>query len=140
MSDKFFLDTNIFAYIFDESAPDKRQLASDLVDHAVATNEGVISFQVAQEFISLAFRRFRPPLSSTEAEQFLAVTLGPLLAVQSSHVLYWEALHLSRRYSLSWYDSLIVAAALEADCRTLYTEDLQHGQKFDNLRVQNPFL
>ena len=140
MSDKFFLDTNIFAYIFDESAPDKRQLASDLVDHAVATNEGVISFQVAQEFITLAFRRFRPPLSSTEAEQFLAVTLGPLLAVQSSHVLYWEALHLSRRYSLSWYDSLIVAAALEADCRTLYTEDLQHGQKFDNLRVQNPFL
>jgi predicted nucleic acid-binding protein len=106
----------------------------------VATNEGVISFQVAQEFISLAFRRFRPPLSSTEAEQFLAVTLGPLLAVQSSRVLYWEALHLSRRYSLSWYDSLIVAAALEADCRTLYTEDLQHGQKFDNLRVQNPFL
>jgi len=140
MSDKFFLDTNIFAYIFDESAPDKRQLASDLVDHAVATNEGVISFQVAQEFISLAFRRFRPPLSSTEAEQFLAVTLGPLLAVQSSHVLYWEALHLSRRYSLSWYDSLIVAAALEADCRILYTEDLQHGQKFDHLRVQNPFL
>lgn len=140
MSDKFFLDTNIFAYIFDESAPDKRQLAADLVDHAVATNEGVISFQVAQEFISLAFRRFRPPLSSTEAEQFLAVTLGPLLAVQSSHVLYWEALHLSRRYSLSWYDSLIVAAALEADCRTLYTEDLQHGQKFDNLRIQNAFL
>ncbi|HKN76143.1 MAG TPA: PIN domain-containing protein [Candidatus Acidoferrum sp.] len=140
MSDKFFLDTNIFAYIFDESAPDKRQQAADLVDHAVATNEGAISFQVAQEFISLAFRRFRPPLSSTEAEQFLAMTLGPLLAVQSSHVLYWEALHLSRRYSLSWYDSLIVAAALEADCRILYTEDLQHGQKFDNLRVQNPFL
>jgi predicted nucleic acid-binding protein len=140
MSDKFFLDTNVFAYIFDEAAPDKRQLAANLLDHAVATNEGVISFQVAQEFISLAFRRLRPPLSSTEAEQFLALTLGPLLSVQSSNVLYWEALHLSRRYSLSWYDSLIVAAALEANCRILYTEDFQHGQKFDNLRVQNPFL
>lgn len=140
MSDKFFLDTNMFAYIFDEAAPDKRQLAVDLVDHAVTTNEGVISFQVVQEFLSLAFRRLDPPMSSTEAEQFLAVTLGPLLAIQSSHVLYWQALQLSRRYSLSWYDSLIVAAALEADCLILYTEDLQHGQKFDNLRVQNPFL
>ncbi|MGC1417838.1 MAG: PIN domain-containing protein, partial [Candidatus Acidiferrum sp.] len=126
--------------IFDEAAPDKRQLAVDLVDHAVTTNEGVISFQVVQEFLSLAFRRLDPPMSSTEAEQFLAVTLGPLLAIQSSHVLYWQALQLSRRYSLSWYDSLIVAAALEADCLILYTEDLQHGQKFDNLRVQNPFL
>jgi predicted nucleic acid-binding protein len=140
MNDRFFLDTNVFAYMFDEAAPNKRQRAANLVDHALATNEGVISFQVVQEFMSLAFRRFQSPLSSTEAEQFLAMTLGPLLAVQSSHVLYWQALHLSRRYSLSWYDSLIVAAALEADCRILYTEDLQHGQIFDSLRVQNPFL
>jgi predicted nucleic acid-binding protein len=140
MNDRFFLDTNVFAYMFDEAAPNKRQRAANLVDHALATNEGVISFQVVQEFMSLAFRRFQSPLSSTEAEQFLAMTLGPLLAVQSSHVLYWQALHLSRRFSLSWYDSLIVVAALEADCRILYTEDLQHGQIFDNLRVQNPFL
>ena|ERR1700722_1425529 len=140
MSDKFFLDTNIFAYIFDQTAPGKQRLSAGLVRHAVATNEGVISFQVVQEFISLAFRRLDPPMSSTEAEQFLALTLGPLLAVQSSHVLYREALHLSRRHSLSWYDSLIVAAALEAHCRILYTEDLQHGQIFDTLRVQNPFL
>lgn len=140
MSDRFFLDTNVFAYMFDEGAQGKQRRSSALVRHALTSNEGVISFQVVQEFLSLAFRRFDPCMSSTEAEQFLAMTLGPLLAVQSSHVLYWEALHLSRRYSLSWYDSLIVAAALEADCRILYTEDLQHGQKFDNLRIQNPFL
>jgi predicted nucleic acid-binding protein len=140
MSDRFFLDTNVFAYTFDERAPEKQRISSDLIRHALASNEGVISFQVVQEFLSLAFRRFDPSMSSTEAEQFLAMTLGPLLAVQSSHVLYWEALHLSRRFSLSWYDSLIVAAALEANCRILYTEDLQHGQQFSDLRVVNPFL
>jgi len=48
-------------------------------------------------------------------------------------------LQLTHRHALSWYDSLIVAAALEADRRTLYTEDLQHGQKFDNLHIRNPF-
>lgn len=140
MSDRFFLDTNVFAYMFDEVAREKQRRSGVLVRHALASNEGVVSFQVVQEFLSLAFRRFDPRMSSTEAEQFLAMTLGPLLAVQSSHMLYWEALHLSRRYALSWYDSLIVAAAIEADCRILYTEDLQHGQKFDKLRVQNPFL
>jgi predicted nucleic acid-binding protein len=140
MSDRFFLDTNVFVYRFDEGAPEKKRRSAVLIRHALATNEGVISFQVVQEFLSLAFRRLDPPMSSTEAEQFLAMTLGPLLAIQSSHVLYWQALHLSRRFSLSWYDSLIVAAALEANCRILYTEDLQHNQKFDNLRVQNPFL
>jgi predicted nucleic acid-binding protein len=140
MSDRFFVDTNVLAYLFDDAAPEKKERSEALIQYALDSKAGVISFQVVQEFFSLAFRRFTPPMSSTEAEHFLAMTLGPLLAIQSSYALYSKALQLTRHHSLSWYDALIVAAAIEGGCRILYTEDLQHGQEFDTLRVQNPFL
>jgi predicted nucleic acid-binding protein len=63
-----------------------------------------------------------------------------MLAVHSSPQLYLEALRIAEKTRLSWYDSLIVAAALEADCEVLYTEDLQHGWELDRLHVENPFL
>jgi predicted nucleic acid-binding protein len=140
MSDKFFLDTNVLVYALTKSDPSKQAAAVRLLTEAIDSGKGIISFQIVQEFFSVAFRRFDPPLALIEAEQFLAMPLRPLLVVHSSYSLYLRALQLTHRDSLSWYDSLIVAAALEADCRILYTEDLQHGQKFDNLRVQNPFL
>jgi predicted nucleic acid-binding protein len=140
MSDRFFLDTNIFVYALSRSVPAKRLTASRLIEEAIESGKGIVSFQVVQEFFSVAFRRFTPTMLPAEAEQALSVTFRPLLAVHSSYSLYGQALELTRRHSLSWYDSLVVAAALEADCRILYTENLQHGQKFDNLRIQNPFL
>ena len=140
MSDRFFLDTNIFVYEVSSSVPSKQAVATRLVHDALESGKGIISFQVVQEFFSVAFRRFTPPMSSAEAEQSLAMTFRPLLAVHSSYSLYGQALELTRRHSISWYDSLIVAAAMESDCRILYTEDLQHNQKFGNLTVKNPFL
>jgi predicted nucleic acid-binding protein len=140
MSASFFLDTNVFAYSNAGESPQKQRAADALIDRAISEGLGVISFQVIQEFFSVAFRRFKPPMSPSEAERFLATTFSQLRTVHSSYSLYQRALRLSSGHSLSWYDSLIVAAALEAHCRILYTEDLQHGQQFDNLRVQNPFL
>jgi predicted nucleic acid-binding protein len=63
-----------------------------------------------------------------------------LLAVQSSQTLFSQALRLEEKYHLSWYDSLIVAAAMEGQCSTLFSEDLQHGQRFGDLQIKNPFL
>jgi predicted nucleic acid-binding protein len=140
MSDRFFLDTNVLVYALSKSDLSKQAVAIRLLTDAIDSGKGMISFQIVQEFFSVAFRRFNPPLTLVEAEQFLAMPLRSLLVVHSSYSLYSQALQLARRHSISWYDSLIVAAALEADCRILYTEDLQHGQKFDNLRIQNPFL
>jgi predicted nucleic acid-binding protein len=140
MSDRFFVDTNIFVYMFDRAAPEKARHSISLIRQGLLTRKAVISFQVVQEFFSVALRRFKPLMTQAEAEQFLAMTLRPLMAVRSSYGLYAKALQLAGRNSLSWYDSLIVSAALEADCRILYTEDLQHGQQFQELRVVNPFL
>lgn len=140
MSDKYFLDTNVLVYALTKQDPTKQSIAVRLVADAIDSGKGLISFQIVQEFFSVALRHFRPPMTIPEAEQFLAMPLRPLLLVHSSYAIYSQALELTRRHSIAWYDSLIVAAAIEADCRILYTEDLQHGQKFDKLRVQNPFL
>ncbi len=100
----------------------------------------MVSYQVAQEFFNVALRRFVQPMLIAEAEQYLATVFRPLMAIQSSPALYGEALRLADRYRLPWYDSLIVAAATEGECKILYSEDLQHGHRFEELRVENPFL
>ena len=87
----------------------------------------------------MALRRFAQPMTTSEAEQYLATTFRPLLAVHSSLALYTEALQLAQRFKLSWFDSLIVAAAIASNCDVLYSEDLQDGQEFGDLRVVNPF-
>jgi|ERR1700684_60951 predicted nucleic acid-binding protein len=139
MSGRFFLDTNIFVYTFDQSAPSKAAKAMALIKHAIDTRIGVISYQVVQEFFNVAMRRFEPPMTAADADQYLAATFRPLLAVHSSPGLFSEALRLGSKFHLSWYDSLIVAAAIEAECDTLYSEDMQDGQRLESLAVKNPF-
>jgi predicted nucleic acid-binding protein len=140
MSGKFFLDTNIFVYAFDKTAPAKARRSQELIEQAVTSRKGIISYQVAQEFFNVALRRFAHPLTVAESEQYLSTVLRPLMAVQSSPALLSDGLRLKGRYSLSWFDSLIVAAAIEARCDVLYSEDLQHGQKFSDVAIENPFL
>lgn len=140
MSARYLLDTNVFAYTFDARAPDKNRKASKLVHDALATGKGVVSYQVVQEFFNVAFRRFTPPMTVAEAQQYFTAVFRRLLAVQSSPALYLEALRIYDQHKLAWYDGLIVAAALQAQCEILYSEDLQHGRKFGSLHVQNPFI
>ncbi len=140
MSGRAFLDTNVFIYSFDEGAPLKAQRAKKLIREAVTARNGVVSYQVVQEFFNFAFRRITPPMTAPDAEQYLNEVFRPLLAIHSSPSLYTEALHLHSRYKLAWYDSLVVAAATEARCEILYSEDLQNGQKFGSLQVRNPFV
>jgi predicted nucleic acid-binding protein len=140
MSGRFFLDTNIFVYSFDTQAPAKAKRALRLIREAVDTGKGIVSYQVVQEFFNVAFRRFPQPMNVAEAEQYLLTVLRPLLAIQSSSALYLEALRTAEKCRLSWYDSLIVAAALQGECNVLYSEDFQHGQKIGALTIENPLL
>jgi predicted nucleic acid-binding protein len=140
MSARFFLDTNIFVYSFDRSSAAKNQLAEQLIRQAVSTRKGIVSYQVVQEFFNLALRRFAQPMTVPEAEQYLSAVFRPLLAIQSSPALISEALRLTAKHRLSWYDSLNVAAATEGGCGILYSEDLQHGQRIGDLMIENPFV
>lgn len=139
MSDSFFLDTNVFVYKFDTREPAKTRRASELIRSAVASKRGVVSYQVVQEFFNVALTRFDRPFSIGEAEDYLSVTFKPILVVHSSPRLFLEALHIRTQHQFSWYDSLIVAAAQQANCSVLYTEDMQHGRRIGELRIENPF-
>jgi predicted nucleic acid-binding protein len=139
MSGRFFLDTNLFVYTFDDTVPAKAKKAAQLIRRAADTGEGIISYQVVQEFFNVALRRFAQPMSAAEAEQYLVTVLRPLLAVHSSPAHYFAALRIAGKHRISWYDSLIVAAALEGQCEKLYSEDFQHGRKIEGVQIENPF-
>lgn len=139
MSAKYFLDTNVFVCALDTTFPANNKIAVKLIREGLDSGNGIVSYQVVQEFFSLAFRKFATPMSASEAEQYFNTMFRPLLAVHSSPALFVCALQLFGRHRLSWYDSLVVAAARLADCSILYSEDMQHGLVIDGMKIENPF-
>ena len=135
---RHFLDTNIFVYTFDLEAPEKATRAENLIAEALAS--GAVELVGTVTSGAVARKPFRTPMSLEQIERYWLTTLRPLLLVHSSPGMFIRALDLARRDQLSWYDSLIVAAAIQGECEILYSEDLQHGRRFGDLVIQNPFL
>jgi predicted nucleic acid-binding protein len=139
MSGKSFLDSNIFIYSLDTDEPIKQSVANNLIRDLAIEGEATISYQVIQEFFNWALVKAPVKMPAEDAQHYLATTFLPLHTVAQSIALVSDAIRLQERYRLSWYDSLIVAAAQQAGCDVLYTEDLQHGQQFGNVTVRDPF-
>jgi len=139
MPAEFFLDTNVLVYTFDASAPAKRTRARQLVRRALETGDGVISWQVAQEFLNVALHRFERPLSLRGAVEYHDLVLAPLCRVFPSPDLLRDAMAIHGETGFHFYDSLIVAGAAASGARTLYTEDLQAGRELRGLRIESPF-
>lgn len=139
MNARYFLDTNIFVYSFDETAPEKQKIAQQLIQDAL-NNNGVISSQVIQEFLNVAIRKFSSPMSLEDCSIYLHSVLMPLCKIFSNIELYENTLSLMKTYNYTLYDSLIISAAIEAKCIILYSEDLQHNQMIGNLKIINPFV
>jgi predicted nucleic acid-binding protein len=140
MSDKYFLDTNIFVYSFDATAPAKRTRALELIQDAIETGLGVISTQVMQEFLNAATRKFTVPLTSEDATLYLQQVLNPLCHVYPDLALYKTCLEIQAETGYSFYDSLMLAGSIRAGCTQLLSEDLQHGQVVRGVTIENPFL
>ena len=137
----FFLDTNIFVYALLASEPLKKQRALQLMEQALASHLGCTSYQVIQEFANAATRKFAQCFTTDECKQFIDAAMQPLNRVSSSPALINAALDLQSETHYSFYDSLVLAAALQAGADVLYTEDLQHNQLVGGtLRIVNPFL
>jgi predicted nucleic acid-binding protein len=134
-----FLDSNVFIYLFDPVDEHKRGIARDLIQAAIETDRGCISFQVVQETLRVLTGKLPKPLAPEAAQAFLQHSLLPLWTVMPTPGLYAKALQLQSRLGYGFYDSLIIAAALEAGCKRLLSEDLQHGQRIEGLRIENPF-
>ncbi len=137
MSAEDFLDTNIFVYMFDDTDDIKRRRAEQLVRRGIEAGTGRISYQVVQETLNVATRRLG--FSHSDSRTLLADVLAPLWTVHPSRALYERGLALRDRYGFSFYDSMIVAGAVESGCARLYSEDLQHGQRIQSLTIENPF-
>lgn len=139
MSAEVFIDTNVFIYQLDTSDPRKQAVAERIVRDGLAAGDACISFQVVQECLNTVLRKARVVLQVEQARMYLETVLLPMLQVPSSPALYHRALDIQGRYRFSFYDSLIVAAALAAGCSRLLSEDLQHGQRVEGLTIVDPF-
>ena len=133
-----FIDSNILVYMLDSTDLDKREVAVRLVNQLVDDENGCISFQVVQETLNVITGKMG--IAHETALEFMDDTLIPLWKIDPKTELYLRALDVQARYGFSFYDSLIIAAALEARCTRLYSEDMQHGQRIEGLTIQNPFV
>jgi predicted nucleic acid-binding protein len=127
-----FFDTNVLLYLLSADA-DKAERAETLLQGG-----GHISVQVLNEFTSAATRKLK--LSWAETSEVLGIVRAVCEVSPITVETHDRALHLAERYQFGFYDALIVASALISECRTLYSEDLQSGQRVAGaLRVVNPF-
>jgi predicted nucleic acid-binding protein len=139
MSAEFFLDTNVLIYAFTDQDARKKVRSRELHELALADGRGVISFQVVQEFLNAALKKFPGRFNDDDLREFLDTVLWPLCAVLPSRELYASSLRLRAETGFSFYDSMIIAAALEAGCKTIYSEDLQSNRRLHGLEINNPF-
>ncbi|MFZ2651208.1 MAG: PIN domain-containing protein [Burkholderiaceae bacterium] len=139
MSAEVFIDTNVFIYHLDTTDKRKHAVAERIVRDGLASGNACISFQVVQECLNTALRKAEVALDTDAARSYLDTVLIPLMQVPASAALYHRALDVRARWQFSFYDSLIVAAALAAGCSRLISEDLQHAQRIDSLSIHNPF-
>src|SRR5260370_3768122 len=137
MTAPVFVDTNIFIYAVDLADPKKQQAAQSWLADLWANGNGRISFQVLQEFYSKVSQKGPAACEEARSEVRDLLAWDPVPASAETLDRSWR---IQDRYHLSFWDSLIVAAAKSASCRFLLTEDLQSGQDFDCLLVVNPFL
>ncbi len=132
MQGKIFIDSNVILYLF-TNVEDKKDIIFELL-----TETPLISIQVLNEVSNILIKKYG--LSPKEVKQHIEFLLdfANLYLISLSTILL--ALDLKERYKYSYYDSLIIAAALENNCKILYSEDMQHGQVIeDKLKIVNPF-
>jgi predicted nucleic acid-binding protein len=139
MSGRVFVDTNVFAYMFDDGEPAKRVAAVAALERERRDQELVVSTQVLQE-LYVCLTRGSAPIAPHDVAEQAVLDAAKLTVVQVDVVLVREAIASSQRNKLSFWDALIVRAAVAGRCDRLLTEDLNHAQMVDGVRVENPFV
>ena len=134
-----FFDTNVLVYAFDRDELERRRKALSLLEQEATRGRVLLSTQVLEEFYVAVTRKLKRPLGEEAAEQatrhlarFAVVVIDPQLV--------FRGIVRSRVSRLSFWDSLILESAMEGKAEVLYTEDMQHGQEVDGIRIVNPFV
>ena len=132
-----FLDTNILIYAFDSSSPQKHDTARQLITNLNESGNGALSIQVLSEFYSVSTRKLKHP--TARAHRTLA-SFQLWTIHTSTHSDLLRASRLQQHHNLSWWDALVLNSAQQVNASILWTEDLNHNQRFGNLTIRNPFL
>ena len=136
MQDKYFFDSNIWLYLFLEKGSRKSLIAKQYIETSVLKNQIVISWQVINEIcVNLLKKEF-------SEQQVLSIVewLYKIATIQDFKIeMLLKASSIREQYSISYWDSLIVSAALESNCYLLYSEDMQDGLKIGSLTIRNIF-
>jgi len=140
MPDKVFFDTNIFVYAFDNSNPVKMATSRELLFKFSSKNSAVISYQVIQEFLNVCYKLSKSSTLSSTINEFIQQEMCSRWQVNPSIQLFNKAIAIKEKHKFSYYDALIIAAALEAKCASIFSEDLQHLQKIELTQVINPYV
>ena len=134
-----FFDTNILVYAIDGRFPNKQKTALALFKQTVTERSFVISTQVLVEFFNATTKGKHPLLHRRDAQAQLNA-LARQRVISTTPAMVVSAVEHALRYNLQWFDALMVDAATSAGATTLYSEDMQHGQRFGALTLVNPFL
>jgi predicted nucleic acid-binding protein len=132
-----FLDTNILVYAYDASDPGKQSLAQELTRRALA-GEFLISVQVLSEFASTLLHKISPPATPEQLVSILDA-LAPIKTISPDQETVRRAVEARSTYGLHLFDAMIIAAAEQAACARIWSEDLNPGQQYFGIRVENPF-
>ena len=138
MSDRIFVDTNILVYAHDADAGVKHALANKLVSQLWQTREGILSTQVLQEFIVAVTKKVTAPVALVKARRIARNYCAWKLVVNDGNTIF-QATEIQEANQLSFWDALIVSAALAGNAAAIATEDLNHGQKIEGILIWNPF-
>lgn len=133
-----FVDTNVFVYRFDESDPEKSARCEAWLRELWRGGEGRLSIQVLQELYVTLTRKVSRPMPPADARLVVGALFSwdPVVLDRAALDGAWA---LEDRYSVSWWDALIVSAAQISGCAFLLTEDLNHDQVLDGVRIVDPF-
>ena len=138
MNAKAFLDSNILVYAYDSSCPEKQRRAQGCIQDGLLQEEAAISPQVLSEFFVVVTQKITKPISAAGALEIIE-TLQSLLIVDIDYALVVRAIEAQTKFKISYWDSLIIAAAERAQCKRILSEDLNAGQVYWGMCVENPF-
>ena len=133
-----FVDTNVLVYAHDASEIERQPIARAILEELWTDRSGVLSTQVLQEFYVVATRKLSPPMPRDEARELVALySTWRTILIDASLVL--DASILEEQAQMSFWDALIVGAALRAGATRLVSENLGDGRRIDGLGIENPF-
>lgn len=134
-----FVDTNLWVYRLDHREPEKSKFIRDWLRAVGVEHEIVVSTQVLIELRSVLTRKLQPPLSPADTRRALEI-VSAFEVVPAHAAMVLDAHELAGSEQLSWFDALIVEAALRGHCDVLYSEDLSNDRRIGALTVRNPFV